>query len=253
MHLRTRMPVHALLLVVLAVLGCSSSERALIETQVALAGETAVALAKDAGPPLQTEAAKAAHTLLAEVSDLAGTQSSHAEETLAAGLATELAGASPTLRPDFTVDSDLTEVAMVSGPQLDAAIKATRSDSPLVGLGQTFVDVGTEEGINAFYIAAHAAHESSWGTSRLAEMKNNIFGYGAYNSCPFECARSFTTKAECVVYVMHIVKGEYLTEGGRYYNGQTLKGMNINYATDPNWKNSIVTIMNKLLARVQSQ
>lgn len=148
------------------------------------------------------------------------------------------------------METNLTELANVSGSGLDEAIKAIRSDSPLIGLGQTFVDVGNSQGINAFYIAAHAAWESTWGTSRLAKEKNNLFGYGAYDRCPYECALTFNTKAESVEFVMAKVNADYLTEGGKYYNGPTLRGMNVKYATDQNWKNGIASIMNSLANKV---
>lgn len=149
----------------------------------------------------------------------------------------------------FTVDTDLNTVVDVTGAQIDRAIRRTRSDSPLIGLGQTFVDVGNDLGINAYYIAAHAAWESSWGTSSLAQDKNNLFGYGAYDHCPYECALSYDSKADCVRSVMNMIKADYLTPDGKYYNGSTLRGMNQNYATDTNWMKGIAQIMNSLVAR----
>jgi beta-N-acetylglucosaminidase len=207
---------------------------------------------------LQTVAAQAAQTAAAQGKRYAETQVPKIKGTAIAQLATEVAKQlNPTRksgaqRPTYTVDSDLTELADVTGSELDAAIKTIRPDSPLIGLGQTIVDVGKKEGINAFYIAAHAAWESTWGTSQLAKKKNNLFGYGAYNRCPYECAWTFKTKAECIETVMPIIKANYLTEGGKYYNGPTLRGVNMNYATDPNWKNGIVTIMNSLASKVPS-
>jgi beta-N-acetylglucosaminidase len=147
----------------------------------------------------------------------------------------------------FTVEYNLNQVVGISGEQIDMAIAKMRPDSLLIGLGADIVQVGNELGINPFYIAAHAAWESSWGTSKIARDKNNLFGYGANDSCPYECAYSYSTKKESIEEVMKQVKTNYLTEGGQYYNGPNLSGMNQRYATDQNWENGISSIMNSLL------
>jgi beta-N-acetylglucosaminidase len=147
----------------------------------------------------------------------------------------------------FSSDYDLNQVVGITGEQIDRAIAKMRPDSPLIGLGNDIVRVGQETGINPFYIAAHAAWESSWGTSRIAKDKNNLFGYGAYDSCPYECAYSYASKADSIKAVMQQVKTNYLTRGGKYYNGPNLDGMNQKYATDSNWKKGITSIMNSLL------
>lgn len=146
----------------------------------------------------------------------------------------------------FTIDTNLNEIMDVTGADLDEAIKAVSPNSALIGLGQIFVNVGNSKGINAFYIAAHAAWETGWGTSAIFNDKNNLFGYGAFDRCPYECALTFDTVEEGVEYAMTRVKEDYLNEGGKYYNGPNLRGMNIKYATDTNWSNGIVSIMNSL-------
>lgn len=86
--------------------------------------------------------------------------------------------------------------------------------------------------IKPFYIAAHAAWETGWGTSRIFRDKNNAFSYGAFDRCPYDCALSFDTVQEGVEFSMGSVKANYLTPGGTFYNGSTLAGMNVRYATD---------------------
>ncbi|WP_175609653.1 peptidoglycan hydrolase [Haladaptatus litoreus] len=149
----------------------------------------------------------------------------------------------------YSIDSDLTNTEDISGSDLDYAIQQVRSDSPLIGLGSTWVDVGNQEGINAVYMAAHAAWESAWGTSNIAQDKNNIYGWKAYDSCPYSCAESFSTKSECIRTVMPVIRDEYLTPGGDHYYssyGPTLRGMNQDYATDISWAEGIRDVMNSL-------
>lgn len=146
----------------------------------------------------------------------------------------------------YTVDSSLSEVVDINGQQLDAAIAATVPGSPLIGLGETFARAGREKGINAYYIAAHAAWDSAWGTSAVATRKNNLFGFGVSPQCPFDCAVPYTSQAESVEAVMTLVKNDYLTPGGRFYNGGTLRGMGPIYSSSPDWAGGIAAIMNLL-------
>ncbi|GAK42057.1 hypothetical protein TCA2_4549 [Paenibacillus sp. TCA20] len=152
-----------------------------------------------------------------------------------------------------------------SGISAEAIDKAFAGKGKLAGLGKVFVDlesripaapsplaevIGTpNEGgrvINALYLAAHAAWETGWGTSRIFRDKNNLFGYGAYDSSPYESAYTFASPADCVNYAANKIKDNYLTPGGKYYNGPTLEGMNIKYATDKNWAKGIAGVMAKI-------
>ncbi len=40
--------------------------------------------------------------------------------------------------------------------------------------------------INGIFLASIAIHESGWGTSQIANDKNNLFGYGSYDATPYE-------------------------------------------------------------------
>ncbi|XVH33733.1 peptidoglycan-binding protein (plasmid) [Haloferacaceae archaeon DSL9] len=168
--------------------------------------------------------------------------------TAATGIATigGLSLAETVAASTYTVDTDLRETLNIAGAELDAAVDAVSPGSPLVGLGETWVDVGNSEGINAVYMAAHAAHESAWGRSNIAQSKQNIYGWGAYDSDPYDGAKRFGSFDECVRHVMPRVREWYLTPGGRYYNGSTLRGMNVRYATDDQWAAKIASIMNSL-------
>jgi flagellum-specific peptidoglycan hydrolase FlgJ len=142
----------------------------------------------------------------------------------------------------------------MTGAELSAAIKARRADSPLINLGPAFVAIGKELNINPIYIAAHAAQESAWGTSRLAKNKNNLFGWGAYDKAPYDSALTFRTKEEGIKYAMGKIKSLYLTQGGKHYYGANLAGMNVRYSTDKCtttkkqcWATKIADIMNTLI------
>jgi len=152
----------------------------------------------------------------------------------------------------YTIDSDLTQIVDVTGGQLDAAVESISSGSPLVGLGDTWIAAQNEHDINAVYMVAHAALESAWGRSSIAQEKNNIYGFDARDICPAECADGYASFAQCVHEVMTYIDAEYLTPSGNYYEGTSLRAMNVHYATDNQWAEKIASIMNDLAAELPS-
>ena len=47
---------------------------------------------------------------------------------------------------------------------------------------QYFYYIEQQYNINGLFVAAVGIHESNWGTSKIAQNKHNLFGYGAYDS-----------------------------------------------------------------------
>jgi len=116
-------------------------------------------------------------------------------------------------------------------------------NSQLKNYAQHFIDAANKYGVNATYLVAHAIWETGWGGSDLINYKNNLYGYGAYDLCPFTCGYYFPTVQDSINFVAYQVKKDYLSANGAYFNGYDLIGMNIKYATDPNWKNGISRLM----------
>jgi len=150
----------------------------------------------------------------------------------------------------YTITTDLnTGADDVTAQQLDDFIKSVHPDSPLIGLGRSWIDTGNKYGINPVYLMAHAMHETGWGLKNdyLVYTKHNLYGYGAIDSNPNENAMTFSTWQEGIDIIAGKIKENYLTEGGKYFHeeyGATLQGMNVNYASDNNWANGISDIMN---------
>ena len=53
---------------------------------------------------------------------------------------------------------------------------------------------------------------------------------------------TFTSFDACIQYVAQFIEVNYLTVGGQFYHGPTLRGMNVDYASDPNWAEKIASI-----------
>lgn len=120
-----------------------------------------------------------------------------------------------------------------------------------------FYYIEKQYNINGIFVAAVGIHESAWGTSKIARDKNNLFGYGAYDSNPYNGAYSFSNYSESIDLISRVFVKYYLNPKGTniyggekalgtYYNGPTLSGVNTKYATDKNWANGVYTHMKYL-------
>ena len=144
----------------------------------------------------------------------------------------------PVAGPLFTIDTNLT----TPSGETAASLNGFLANSALAGLGASFMQAEATFHVSARYFVAHAILESGWGTSAIAQIKHNLFGFGANDSNPFGDAASFTSFDACIQYVAQFIASHYLTVGGPYYHGPTLRGMNVDYASDPNWAEKIASI-----------
>jgi beta-N-acetylglucosaminidase len=140
--------------------------------------------------------------------------------------------------PLFTVDTNLT---LPSG-ETAASLNQFLNGSALAGLGASFMQAETTYHVSARYFVAHAILESGWGTSAIAQYKHNLFGFGANDANPYVDATTFASFDACIQYVAQFIATNYLTVGGQFYHGPTLRGMNVDYASDPNWAEKIASI-----------
>lgn len=126
---------------------------------------------------------------------------------------------------------------------------------------QYFYYAEKQYGVNGVFLAAVAIHESGWGRSAIASNKNNLFGYGAYDRNPYGSAYQFSDYSEGIDLLARVFVKYYLNPtgtkiyggnkaAGTYYNGPTLSGVNVRYATDKNWANGVYTWMKYLYNRL---
>ncbi|MEH7075091.1 SH3 domain-containing protein [Neobacillus drentensis] len=143
-------------------------------------------------------------------------------------------------------------------------VKSTGKSSVLTNKGQVFIDAGKKYGLNALYLAAHAIHESAYGTSTISLTKNNLFGFGAYDAAPFVAAYRFASVELCIDFIAREMKATYLNPANWKYQGAYLgfstktlandrvdassEGMNFFYASDPNWGKAISQHMDRILS-----
>lgn len=126
---------------------------------------------------------------------------------------------------------------------------------------EVFYNMDKLYNINGLFLASMAIHESGWGTSVIANDKKNLFGYGAYDSSPYESSYSFEDYSEGIELVAKVLVKYYINEEGTpiyddevargsYYNGPTVAGVNVRYASDSEWHNKIYKYMSYLYNRL---
>lgn len=120
-----------------------------------------------------------------------------------------------------------------------------------------FYYIEKQYNINGIFVASVGIHESAWGTSKIAIDKNNLFGYGAYDSNPYNGAYNFTNYSQSIDLIARVFMKYYLNPSGTniyasekavgtYYNGENLSGINNKYATDKNWASAVFSYMKYL-------
>ena len=122
---------------------------------------------------------------------------------------------------------------------------------------QAFYDIEQKYNINGLFLASLAIHESGWGTSQISLDKKNLFGYGAYDSDPYNGAYTFEDYKDGIEMVAKSLVKYYINSAGTtiydnetatatYYNGSTLAGVNTRYSTDPDWHTKVFNYMQTL-------
>ncbi len=150
----------------------------------------------------------------------------------------------------FTTDTDLVSDSGYGAWMINMYLAQA---TPLPPIGAAFVKAERETGVNALYLVAHAMLETGFGTSAIAQVKRNLFGYHAYDRNPFKYATTFATYDESVLTVARKIRDDYLTPGGRFWGGfPTLRGMNLCYASDPRWADKIARIAQDIDRRLAS-
>ena len=152
---------------------------------------------------------------------------------------------------NFTVENpflfrDLRKPTNYTAEELDKVYSLMNiKGSRLAGKGAIFKEAEKRYQINALYLIAHSALESSWGRSQIAKDKNNFFGIAAYDTTPYDSAKSFDDVDKGILGAAKWIRENYI-DNGRTYLGNKASGMNVLYASDPYWGEKIASIMMRI-------
>ena len=151
----------------------------------------------------------------------------------------------------FTVENpflfrDLRKPSNYTAEELDKVYSLMNiKGSRLAGKGAIFKEAEKRYQVNALYLIAHSALESSWGRSQIAKDKNNFFGIAAYDTTPYDSAKSFDDVDKGILGAAKWIRENYI-DNGRTYLGNKSSGMNVLYASDPYWGEKIASIMMRI-------
>lgn len=126
---------------------------------------------------------------------------------------------------------------------------------------EIFYELEEKYNINGLFVAAIGIHESNWGTSNIAVQKKNLFGYGSYDSDPYNASYLFESYQYGIETVAKTLVKNYLNPAGTaiydgeiatgaYYNGPNVEAVNVRYASDQNWSNRVFQIMTYLYEKL---
>lgn len=112
-------------------------------------------------------------------------------------------------------------------------------------LSNAYVYMEELYGVNAIYLMSLSAEESGWGRSQLAITHNNIGGIKSSNGWMY-----FSDWGECLDYKARLLKNQYLSENGDYFNGYSIWNVNIKYCEQDTWSDNINSIAYGLLDKI---
>ena len=168
-----------------------------------------------------------------------------------------------TLKNNLNIDMDLSTPSGLTLSDYKTILSNNLSDKNKIfeQSAEYFYKAEQKYKVNGIFIAAIGIHESAWGTSKIASDKNNLFGFTAYDSDPYNSATSFDNYESAINKVAEALSTKYLhvagtkinddlTATGTYFNGTTAKAVNTRYASDTGWADKVFSYMQYLYGKL---
>lgn len=168
-----------------------------------------------------------------------------------------------TLQNKVNIEMDLSVPSGLTLSDFKTILSNNSSDANKIfqNSAEAFYNAEQKYKINGVFVAALGIHESAWGTSRIAVDKNNLFGFTAYDSDPYNSATTFDSYENAINKVAETLSVKYLHPSGSsisddliatgiYYNGNTVSAVNVKYASDKNWGTKVFSYIQYLYNRL---
>lgn len=132
-------------------------------------------------------------------------------------------------------------------------LEGVLSKTGLNGLSDHYLKAEELYGVNAIFLVALTAEESGWGNSNRAKKQNNLSGYAVYSSS--SRGTSFSSKGESIMATARLLKRDYLSSDGKYYNGVSISSINKRYCPNDGgrWSKNITQISNEIVSKINSR
>lgn len=147
----------------------------------------------------------------------------------------------PTTTTPPTTQKQYEQIGVLSTCGLTESQLRNGLNGVLKDYADVFLEAEAEYNVNAVFLAAVAALESGWGSSWLAQNKNNLYGWkgnGGY--------RYFDSKTECIMFVARNLRNTYLTPGGGCFRGYEVEDIERNYCPGGGWASQVRGIMSMI-------
>lgn len=114
-------------------------------------------------------------------------------------------------------------------------------------LSNAYVYMEELYGVNCLFLIGISAQESGWGRSSLAITHNNLGGIKTSDGS----WRYFSDWGECLDYKARLLKNQYLSKDGDYFNGYSVWDVNIQYCEQLDWADKVSQIAYQLLSNLK--
>lgn len=156
-------------------------------------------------------------------------------------------------KPSNLTVSELTQTIIKYSEGRDPRVKN------FVPLAPAFIKAEKDHGINAIGIMSIDAYESGWASEKLARLCNNLGGYRGTGTRPCSVKNheggfsGYNSKEEFIDKQARKLMTNYLTPGGKYYNGKGLRGISQKYLTygKDQWVSNITKIANTMAKKAK--
>ena len=168
-----------------------------------------------------------------------------------------------TLKNNLNIDMDLSVPSGLTLSDFKTVLSNNLSDKNKIfeQSAEYFYKAEQKYKVHGIFLASIGIHESAWGTSKIANDKNNLFGFTAYDSDPYNSATSFDNYENAINKVAEVLSTKYLhvagtkisdelTATGTYFNGTTAKSVNVRYASDTGWADKVFNYMQYLYGKL---
>jgi len=157
--------------------------------------------------------------------------------------------------------TNVTRISNLTSAQLIAILnKHGGKAKNFIPYASTLITTEQKYQVNVFFLIGIEALESGWVTSNISRNCNNLGGVRESKAHPSNgCGRNkgggfayFNSVNEFIDYHGSMLHTNYLTPGGKYYNGPTPSGVVIKYCPgSTTWASSVTSIGNSLFKHVK--
>lgn len=159
--------------------------------------------------------------------------------------------------------NDVTKISNLNAAQLTQILnKHSSSAKNFIPYAQALINAERKYHVNVFFLIGIDALESGWITSPISKACNNLGGVTESKDHPSNGCGSnpghkfayFSSVGEYIDYHAKLLHTSYLTKGGPYYHGTSIKDVQTNYCPLSDgcgdWAPSVKKIANSLYSQV---